>query len=181
MPKKATATAGVANRAPNTNVFRLLPTLISLSLSHHSVAVLFLHRFSLFCVSIYIFIFLFFFLLLFLFQSSLHRLSKRSRRSSTCFSLWWSFCGWTAGVGWYRDRRCVADAKPNAGTAESLYPGGRWGRCQNAARTRLSSLKNESGVNERFKNRDSERAVGKHGPEMCGSLPMVMERGGSSQ
>ena len=60
MPKKATATAGVANRAPNTNVFRLLPTLISLSLSHHSVAVLFLHRFSLFCVSIYIFIFLFF-------------------------------------------------------------------------------------------------------------------------
>ena len=33
MPKKATATAGVANRAPNTNVFRLLPTLISLSLS----------------------------------------------------------------------------------------------------------------------------------------------------
>ena len=38
-------------------VFYLLS---SLSLSHHSVAVLFLHRFSLFCVSIYIFIFLFF-------------------------------------------------------------------------------------------------------------------------
>ena len=161
-------------------VFYLLSSL-SLSLSSLSGRFVSSSYLSFLCFNLYIYFSLLSFLLLFLFQSSLHRLSKRSRRFSTCFLLWWSFCGWTAGVGWYRDRRCVADAKPNAGTAESLYPGGRWGRCQNAARTRLSSLKNESGVNERFKNRDSERAVGKHGPEMCGSLPMVMERGGSSQ